>query len=111
MQCLLLQIFIIQACRGPEFDYGVEVEATDSAEMVDVAKQRETMEQQFDKVIEKALDDKEDFFVDDEEEEMEKKEEEGKAAVESTDGRGATKTLVLPVKADMLIAYATVPGQ
>ena len=55
------------------------------------------VESQYDKIAQKALDEGEEFEFSD-----------GK---EETDGRGGSTSTALPVEADMVLAYATVPGE
>ena len=81
------KVFILQACRGGRFDYGVEMDATDSPSPAPTLQEdsiKELMEHQMDRIVEKALDDDE------------------------TDGGGYSQAL--PTEADFLLAYATVPG-
>ena len=80
------KVFILQACRGGTFDYGVEYEATDGdgAEATpSEAEMKELAEKQIEHVIEKAL------------------------GGEEVDAGYAQ---ALPTEADFLLAYATVPG-
>nr|CAD10676.1 caspase 3 [Geodia cydonium] len=80
------KVFVVQACRGGKFDYGVESESTDGeGESVNKETANEMMEKQFDKVVEKALD------------------------ADETDGGGYSRE-ALPTEADFVLAYATVPG-
>lgn len=81
------KIFIIQACRGGRFDYGVESETTDGpgdGPEPTEEEQKKTMEEQFDHVVDRAMGDDE------------------------TDGGGYSGAL--PAEADFVLAYATVPG-
>lgn len=83
------KVFLFQACRGGRFDYGVELEATDSAgddlPAHTDAELKEMVEEQYDTIISRALDDP-----------------------DETDG-GSYKG-ALPTEADFVLAYATVPG-
>ena len=54
------------------------------------------MKTQYDKITEKALDEEEKWYDGEREE---------------TDGRGGSTSQALPVEADMVLAYATVPGE
>ncbi|CAI8040687.1 Caspase-3 [Geodia barretti] len=76
------KVFIVQACRGGKFDYGVDSESTDGG---DTAADDNEQSSQFDRVIEKALD------------------------ADETDGGGYSRE-ALPTEADFVLAYATVPG-
>ena len=96
---------LLQACRGEKFDHGVDSESTDGCDTAPVddkvaqelmekqvrEREGEKMEEefclsaQFDRVIEKAVNDDE------------------------TDGGGYSRE-VLPTEADFVLAYATVPG-
>jgi hypothetical protein len=85
------KVFIIQACRGGKFDYGVESESVDFGNE-DLIK--DVIEKNIDKIEDKALDDDENFFQ-----------------IEDVDGGGgAGPAGALPVESDFMIAYATVPG-
>jgi len=81
------KVFILQACRGGRFDYGVELETTDAPNAPEVSNDdmKEIVEKQFPRIIEKALDDP-----------------------DETDGGGYKGAL--PTEADFVLAYATVPG-
>ena len=76
------KVWILQACRGGNFDYGVEYEATDGADATP-PDMKALSEQQVEHVIEKVL---------------------------GEDEVDAGYSQALPTEADFLLAYATVPG-
>lgn len=72
------------------------METTDSAMPLPKPQLVDLTESQLDKLTEKALEEKEEWYD---------------GEVEETDGRGGTTSQALPVEADMILAYATVPGE
>lgn len=74
----------------------MDLETTDSPASLPEPQLVDIMETQFDNITEKALDDKEEFFD---------------GGKEETDGFGTSTSVALPVEADMVLAYATVPGE
>ena len=99
-------MFILQACRGGKFDYGVESETTDfgGAQNGDTppAREPDLTEEMWRKVYDMALDEKEFEFQD-------SRKKKDKEVTEEVDG-GSGGAQALPVEADFVLAYATVPG-
>ena len=100
-----MQVFILQACRGGKFDYGVESETTDFAgeqnNDTPSAHEPELTEEMWQKVYDLVLDDKEFEFHDG-------RKKKNKEVTEEVDGGAGVQAL--PVEADFILAYATVPG-